>query len=411
MMNRLTTTIAVTMITASLAYPSDIINRFEQMANQTIAQLTSSTQYPSNGNPGGKYGWLTSSYSGWTSGFFPGLLWQLYNITSNPYYLNQAYTFTNGLAPEQFDTSTHDVGFIVFTSFGAEYKITGNSTAKAIVYQTAQSLATRYSPIVHCTQSWGVHPPPNHQFEVIADNMMNLELLWWTGYEFNNQTLLDIANNHSHKMITDLFQPFLSGVVWHLIIYNDTTGDILSRSSTPQGLAVNSVWSRGQAWIVNGFTIAYRFTQNNDYLLAAQNASDAFIRLLTNCCGNTVYNWAPFWDFNVTAPNINVDTSAAMIATSGIIELAWYTTDSNKRSAYLAFAKTVLDEVTANYMFDPSENDAVLKNGTVTYPTAGISIIYADYYLLQAITRWEATPTWMKDEATSKIPFRLEYLQ
>jgi hypothetical protein len=238
--------------------------------------------------------------------------------------------------------------------------------------------------------------------------MMNLELLWWAGQETGNTTYWAQAESHSDKMISDLFQSAPSnpnpvpGSVWHLIVYNDTDGSIISRSSTPQGLGLNTVWSRGQSWVVNGFAIAYRFTLKPTYLQAAQAAADAFIGLTTACCGNSAYNWAPLWDFNVTAPSISVDTSAAMIASAGIIEIARFTEDLDRRAAYLAFAKRTVDAVLAAYAFVPSTaNDAVLNNGTVTYPAAGISIIYADYYLLQAAMRWDATPSQWREEAAA----------
>lgn len=236
--------------------------------------------------------------------------------------------------------------------------------------------------------------------------MMNLELLWWAGTYTGNQTMLDIANSHSQHMIRDLFQPFAPGCVWHLITYNDTDGSILNRSSTPQGLGLDTVWSRGQSWIVNGFTIAYRFTQNPAYLQAAQDAADCFIRLTTLCCGNDLYNWIPLWDFNVTAPQISIDTSAALIAANGMIELSWYVTDSGAKAKYLAFAKTILDSVNTNYMFTADQNDAVVMNGTVTYPTAGISIIYADYYFLDSLMRWDATPQESKEAALALLPLQ-----
>jgi unsaturated chondroitin disaccharide hydrolase len=392
--------------------PESFYDAFATAANATLAQLPNASTYPSNGKAG-SYGWSTSGYSGWTSGFFPGQLWRLYNRSSTVapsadagWWAANAAARTSPLAPEQFDASTHDVGFIVYTSFGAQWHLTGNETARDIAVQTAVTLCSRYSPVVGCLQSWGVHPPPNHEFEVIADNMLNLELLWWAGGATGNETMLAIANSHTQHMMRDLFQPFAPGCVWHLIVYDDRDGSIISRSSTPQGLGNNTVWSRGQAWIVHGFAIAFRFTGNASYLAQAQAAADCFIRLTTACCGNAQYNYAPFWDFNVTAPSISVDTSAMMIAASGIIEIAWHTTDEAQRAAYLAFAKTLLDSVVANYVFTPAANDAVLRNGTVTYPLAGVSIIYADYYAMQAAMRWDATPAAWREAAAELMPLR-----
>ena len=48
----------------------------------------------------------------------------------------------------------------------------------ATVQQAAASLASRYSDVVQMTRSWG-QKTDDKQFEVIIDNLMNLELLFW----------------------------------------------------------------------------------------------------------------------------------------------------------------------------------------------------------------------------------------
>ena len=272
-----------------------------------------------------------------------------------------------------------------------------------IVLQTAESLCTRFSAAVGCIESWGAFPPPNGQFEVIADNLMNLELLWFAGTYARNQTVLDIANSHVRRMMKDLFQPASisgGGCVWHLLTYDFRTGALLNRSSTPQGLGLDTIWSRGQGWTVNGFAIAFRFTGDLSYLAQAQAAADCYIRQVSACCGAaSAYSWAPLWDFNATATR-TVDTSAAMIAADGIIEIAWHS-ETATRARYLAFAKATIDAVLARYAFAPGANDAVLNNGTTGFPTAGISIIYADYYLLEAAMRWDSTPSEWREEAAA----------
>ena len=219
---------------------------------------------------------------------------------------------------------------------------------------------------------------------------MNLELLWWAGAETGNTSYTTIAKSHADHMIRDLFQPFNPGCAWHLITYDQNTGAVLNRSSTPQGLGLDTVWSRGQAWSVNGFTIAYRYTKDPSYLKQAMSAADCFIRLLTDCCANDVYHYAPFWDFNVTFPDISVDTSAMMIAAEGILELSWYTTGADS-ARYYAFAKQLLEAAENFWLFDTKDNDAVLKNGTVTYPLAGISITYGDYFYLVTKMKFDST--------------------
>lgn len=386
-----------------------------QRANATLASLNGvTTMYPTNGYQSATPGsaWQYSSYSGWTSGFFPGLLLRLANYSRDRselgynWWLQNGQAWTAGLAPEQFDDTTHDIGFILYTSYGELLSLTGDSTAQKILLQAAETLTKRYSPVVGCIRSWGsidTHP----KFEVIADNMINLELLWWAGQVSGNSSYWTIARSHADHMMRDLFQPWTvaQGGVWHLIVYNDTNGNIISRSSTPQGLGNNTVWSRGESWSLYGFTMAYRYTRDAKYLAQAQAAAEFWIAAVTECCGNDAYNWAPLWDFNTTqATGISVDTSAMMVAASGLIELSWYA-DAADAARYLGFAKTALDSAMANYLFDPVDatNVAALRNGTVTYPLAGIPIIYGDYYLLEAAMRYDATPKALRDAAVMPL--------
>lgn len=64
--------------TANVNYPPELYAFVGAQANATLAQVPAENAYPANGSPG-KYGWGTSNYGGWTSGFFPGLLFKLYN--------------------------------------------------------------------------------------------------------------------------------------------------------------------------------------------------------------------------------------------------------------------------------------------------------------------------------------------
>lgn len=377
-------------------------------ANASIAATPQVDAYPANGNVNGSLGWAYSKYSGWTSGFFPGLLWKLYNITSHAgdtataaFLQSQANARTWPINPEQFDTGTHDVGFMVYNSFGVQWRMTGNTTARAIALNAAASLATRFVPVVGAFRSWG-SPNAQHTMETIADNMINLELLWWAGQETGNTTLVDMAHSHARKMIADLYQPFNPGCAWHLITYDDSTGAILNRSSTPQGLGLDTVWSRGQAWTINGFAIAYRYTQAPEYLAQAVAAADCFIRLTTLCCATDEYRWMPLWDFNTTAPANTVDTSAAMIAAAGMIELSW-ALPAPARNTYLAFGFRLITSAFGFWSFPSGMTDAVLRNGTVTYPLTGIPIIYGDYYLLEAWTRWTETPAAWREEALASL--------
>jgi hypothetical protein len=279
------------------------------------------------------------------------------------------------------------------------WHLTGNQTAREYLHTTAASLCTRFNAKVGCLRSWNnAAKEPSNWFKVIADNLMNLELLWWAGNDTGNSTFTAIAHSHTRRMMRDLFQPFNPGCAWHLITYDESTGSVLNRSSTPQGLGLNTVWSRGQAWAINGFVIAHRFTGEAAYLAQALAAADCFLRLLGACCGEgTPFLGVPLWDFNVTGDARWVDTSAAMIAAEALVELSWSAGAAGPR--YLAAAMDLIGAVETHFVFADKENDAVIKNGTVTFPLAGISIIYGEFYHLVASMKLDATPRALREAA------------
>lgn len=362
----------------------------------TLAQIPDPAMYPTQGACPGCPTWATGTRNSWVSGFLSGSLLNLYadakrngDPAAAQRWLSAAIVKNEALALNQDNTGTHDVGFMVFTSLGHEFLLTGNLTAKNITLRTASSLATRFIPSVGAIQSWGTYPPPNGQSEVIIDNMLNLELLWWAGQQ-GNQTFTDMAVSHADRMIHDVFQPFNPGCVWHMLTYDYASGALLNRSSVPQGLGLDTVWSRGQAWSTLGFIIAYRYTQQQRYLQAAQDSAECFMRLLPLCHDD---NGLPCWDFNATSPKTFAsDSSALAIATSGIIEIA-LASDASTRARYLAAARGYLDILLSpTVLFTPDKSNALLNNGTTSWPQFGIALPYGDYYLIDAMVRWDDLP-------------------
>ena len=351
-------------------------------ADATLAQIPDPAQYPIQGASPGASTWATGSRTSWVAGFFSGSLLALYadalavgDARGAARWLAAAIARNEALALNANNTGTHDVGFMVFTSLGHQYLLTGNLTAKAITLRTAASLATRFAPKVGAIQSWGAFPPPNGQSEVIIDNMLNLELLWWAGSADGdgNQTYVDMAKSHADVMIRDIFQPFNQGCVWHMNTYDFATGALLNRSSVPQGLGLDTVWSRGQSWSVRGFAIAHRYSGLPRYLRAAQDSADCFLRLLA--VAHDPATGLPLWDFNATDPKLfATDSSALAVATAGIIEIALASPEP-ARTRYLSAARANLDVLLSpGVLFTPQQSDALLNNGTTSWPQFGIAL-------------------------------------
>jgi unsaturated chondroitin disaccharide hydrolase len=327
--------------------------------------------------------WTTTGAGSWTSGFLPGTLWYAYQATADSALRTKAQNWQSGLAGQASNTSTHDVGFMVFDSFGHGFRLTGTDSYRQTVLRAAGSLASRYSSTVGAIRSWN---SAANEFRVIVDNMMNLELLFWASKHGGQRVWYDRAVAHALKTAQDHVRP--DGSTYHLVIYDPATGAIKSRT-TVQGASAGSTWARGQAWAVHGFTMAYRETGDARFLATARRVADWFIDHLPA-------DQVPYWDFNAPGiPNEPRDTSAAAIAASGLLELSGLETDAARAQRYLASARSMLGVLLRPpWLSDGSGSEAILLHGTYSKPggNADTGLIWGDYFLQEALVRLRRVP-------------------
>ncbi|MBO7071307.1 MAG: glycoside hydrolase family 88 protein, partial [Bacteroidales bacterium] len=183
----------------------------------------------------------------WTSGFFSGSLWLLYQLTGDKDVLELARKETAKMASVLEFPLSHDIGFQVNCSYGNAYRITGEEQYRQLSEEAAEALAGRFNPVVGATLSWA--PGEKGEYPVIIDNMMNLELLEYASKLFSSATLEDIAITHAETTIKNHFRE--DGSCWHLLDYDPSTGEVLRRV-TVQGYSDDSAWARGQAWALYG---------------------------------------------------------------------------------------------------------------------------------------------------------------
>ncbi len=334
---------------------------------------------------------------GWTTGFFPGTLWQLYGYAKSEQknleaqkLFDAARLYTNKLAPAQYVTNDHDVGFVVFSSFGQAYRLTHDLEAKAVLRTAAHSLATRFSPIVGCVRSWDWWGYSDRDFVVIIDNMMNLELLFWSGREEGENSLTQIANSHAQTTLQHHFRPDQSA--YHVVNYNKLTGSV-QKAENYQGYNDESIWSRGQAWAVYGYTMAYRMTLNPQYRDKALALAQFLYRHPA-----MPEDKVPYWDFlDPRIPSIQRDASSAAILASALYELSIYT-DADTAKELRTWADTSLhtlsspafraQSVGANAGFLLLHSVGSLNPKLMVDIDQPLS--YADYYYVEALLRKRA---------------------
>ena len=376
----------------ALAAPADPVSRAFAFGRQQLLATTrriADTRYPDYTYMDGV--WITTEAKGWTSGFFPGSLWLAYEQTGDPDLLGAAKRWTANLEEQQWNTSTHDVGFMIFSSYGNGYRLTGDNKYRQVVLNAAASLASRYSPTVGSIRSWNSGP---NEFKVIIDNMMNLELLFWAAKNGGKQEWYDMAVSHALKTRANHIRA--DGTHYQIVIYDPKTGTVKGRD-THQGYNVESTWSRGQAWAIYGFTVAYRETNDVRFLDTARAAADFYIANLPD-------DQVPYWDFEAPGiPDEPRDSSAAATAAAGLLELSGLDPDANRRGRYREAGELAVEAlVSPAYLAEGSGNQAILLHGTPNWnrDRFDTGTIYGDYYLLQAMLRYRelnpaptATPT------------------
>lgn len=323
----------------------------------------------------------TSSCYWWCSGFFPGELWYLYEYTKDPELKRYAELYTDRLEKVQYVKTNHDVGFMLYCSYGNGYRLTGNERYKEILVQGARSLITRYNPNVQAIRSWGNGPTP---YLVIIDNMMNLELLTWAGRTIGDSTFTNIAIRHADTTLKNHFRSDYSS--YHVLTY-DTLSGVAIRKQTRQGYADESAWARGQAWGLYGYTMMARETGNDIYLQQAKHIAD-FLMNHPRMPEDKI----PYWDFDVPEiPNTPRDASSASIMASALIELSQLDKSSDA-SSYLAYAEEQLRSLTSpEYLADKGTNcNFILKHSTGYFKAnseVDVPLTYADYYYVEALMR------------------------
>lgn len=344
---------------------------------------------------------LTTGIHGWVSGFYPGTLLYLYEFSKEAALKQEADRKLRQLEPLQFVTNTHDLGFMMYCSYGNAYRLDSDENQKNILIQSAKSLATRFNPVVGCIKSWNsiksLDGKRTLNYPVIIDNMMNLELLFFASKVTGDPSFKNIAVTHALTTMKNHLRPDYSS--YHVVDYDPETGKVKSRE-TQQGFSDNSTWSRGQAWGIYGFTMVYRETKDKRFLETATKMAGYFLDHLPA-------DKIPYWDFDVNQPGYDPpwnydaskypepprDASAAAIAASALVELSGYV-NKEQGQKYLDAARQILSTlISPAYRAAYGENGGLLlKHGVGGFPggiEVDVPLSYADYYFVEALMRYK----------------------
>jgi unsaturated chondroitin disaccharide hydrolase len=351
----------------------------------------------------------TSDAGWWTSGFYSGTLFYLYEFSHDTALLDEALSRLKLLESQQFNKGTHDLGFMMYCSYGNGLRILADSNFSNVLLTSARSLSTRFNPTVGCLKSWDSKP---WHYPVIIDNMMNLELLFWATHVSGDSSFYHIAVTHANTTMRNHYRPDYSS--FHVIDYDTATGAVLAKK-TAQGYSDSSAWARGQAWGLYGYTMTYRSTRDPKYLAQAQHIAHF---LLTN--PNMPADKIPYWDYNAPdipragqttglpaegqssskrsggtfqpTPGPLRDASAAAIMASALIELTHYVRAEEGRQ-YLDAAEQIIVNLSSN-TYKPvvgANGGFILRHSVGHLPAhseVDVPLTYADYYFVEAMLRY-----------------------
>lgn len=314
----------------------------------------------------------------WTNGFWAGMLWQMYQSGGNEVFRKTAeqseLAFDRAL--EGFEGLHHDVGFQFLHTAVADYRLTGNERSRVRALHAATLLAGRFNPAGNYIRAWNLDKPG----WMIVDCLMNIPLLYWASKEMEDPRFAYIADQHAHTALKYLMRE--DGSCYHIAVLDPKTGELLEHPAG-QGYGENSSWSRGQAWALYGFALAYHHTGNPEYLDAAKKAAHYFISNVS------LTGYVSLCDFRAPKEPVYWDTTAAACASCGLLQIAQMVPE-HEQALYQKNGEKILEALEEGHCNWNPEEDGILQNGTAAYGRmidTHVPIIYGDYFFIEGILR------------------------
>ncbi|MFE9746816.1 glycoside hydrolase family 88 protein [Saccharothrix saharensis] len=328
---------------------------------------------------------------GWTTGFWPGMLWLVWEGTGDDAVLAAARRQVDSFADRVtrgVDLDTHDLGFLYTLSCVTPWRLLGDERARDAALAAADHLMTRFLEPAGIVQAWGDLANPVQRGRTIIDSLMNLPLLYWAAETTGTPAFREAAIRHTEQLRRHIIRP--DGTTFHTFYWDTETGEPL-RGATEQGHQDGSCWARGQAWGVYGFALGYRHVREPSFLDAARRCADYFLTHLPD-------DRVAYWDLVFgDGSGEERDSSAAAIAVCGLYELAGHVDDPEAASRYRTEADAILTSLITGYStaHDPAST-ALLRHGVYDKPkNVGVDEgnLWGDYFYLEALSR-RLRPDW-----------------
>lgn len=358
------------------AYIDMIMARLPAKVDRMIEQLEGKSPHATNHQ--GVYESVRTD--DWTSGFWPGILWIMHDLTGKAHYKEAAWGWDEEIE-QWFNNASndlhHDVGFQFLSTAVIKHKLTGDEAALHRGLRAANFLAGRFNPLGNFIRAWN----GDHYGWAIVDCMMNIPLLFWASQVTGDPRYKHIAVRHADTTMKYFIRE--DGSVHHIISFDAESGEFIEALGG-QGAGPDSAWSRGNAWAIYGFAVAYRYTGDMRYLHAAKRVAHFF-------CASLPEDHVPYWDFRLdTTAGEPRDSSAAAIAASGMLEIAEHVSTIESQ-LYVKQAKAMLHSLSESYTaWDDPEYEGIITHSTANKPAGNaidVSLIYGDYYYVEVMAK------------------------
>ena len=333
----------------------------------------------------GKWRHSKPAWTRWCEGFLPGMMWIFFEETNDPKWKHWAESYSKTLESRKDDRDVHDLGFIFYHgTYRRWYETTRregqpDQSLHDVVIHAGRTLAMRFHQQAGCLRSF--HGEDSN----FIDIMMNVPIIFYAALATDDRRLLDVA--HRHCLTTRRTLVRGDGSTSHEGIFDLETGEFL-RQTTQQGWRGDSCWSRGLAWSLYGFGTCYRLTKDPVYVKTAALNADYWL-------AHVPENGVAPWDFD--APEAGplsrdqVDTSAAAIASVGLLNLAELTDESAHRKAYTDCAMKTIESLCANYLGDAVDGwEGILRGGVYhIHKNLGVneSVMWGEFFFVQALQK------------------------
>ena len=391
---------------ATLDEQIDTALAFAEAQAEQLAKLTGPERYPCYTDTSGE--WIGRDLDGWCCGFTAGLMWMLYDHSGDEKWANYGRHWNNSIRPRA-TASDNDTGFQIFNAFGYALRHASDALSEeeirdyeGVIRWANETFTTqRYNAHVGGFRTWPptLHLPYEGEFEINSDMVMNMELPIYVAKASGNMDLVDKVSRHAdttwkhtvykigddqwESPASDEYVPRQHGSHWHVVGFDPKTGSVINKR-TEQGDKAESTWTRGQAWLVYGYAMLYRYTGYERMLERAEVAFDYYMSALKAQSKDTI----PYTDFDAPVDaSHGLDTSAAAIVASAAIELYGFT----QNPKYLEAAEAMLRDLTSPpYLAMDTPYKSILTRGSWAYDRhEEVGTIFGDFYLVEAMLRYK----------------------